>query len=169
MKKDEPLISLKCSTEVTVVKFGYQEEDAISGCRAGSISIWDLHQQKKKLNLSGHMSDITCIGIDPYGDQYLVSGSYDTKVKIWDLRCGEAQATYKGHKSEINTISFTPDRKMVASGDESGYIRIYDLHAGKLATEILPSHGKPSSSINHLIFNPQQFAMAAACGDRTVK
>jgi len=145
------------------------DEDSFSGCRSGSITQWDLHHQKKKMVLSGHMSDVSCIGNDPYGDTYLVSGSCDTKIKIWDLRSGEIQATYKGHTSEVKTVSFTPDRKKVASGDENGYIRVYDLLAGKLAYEIPPSNGKPSSSINHILFNPQQFTMAAACGDRTVK
>jgi WD40 repeat protein len=56
-------------------------------------------------------------------------------IRLHDLPTGKVRFVCKGHTDAVNTIAFSPDGKMLASGDCVGAIRLWDTATGEeLAT-----------------------------------
>ena len=45
-------------------------------------------------------------------------------VQVWDIRSRDPLATYKGHGAGVTKTCFSPDGKMIASGDEHGVLKV---------------------------------------------
>ncbi len=45
-------------------------------------------------------------------------------LQVWDIRSREPLATYKGHAGAVLKAKFSPDGKLIASGDELGVLRV---------------------------------------------
>ena len=45
-------------------------------------------------------------------------------VQVWDIRSRDPLATYKGHGAGVTKTRFSPDGKMIASGDENGVLKV---------------------------------------------
>ncbi len=73
--------------------------------------------------LTGHRSSCLSLEFHPFGD-FLASGSLDTNLKVWDLRRKDCIQTYKGHSKGVKRLSISPDGKWVASGCESGQVKV---------------------------------------------
>ena len=52
---------------------------------------------------------------------------YDYIIKLWDVEHKEEIKTLKGHKGLVESISFNSDGKMLASGDSSSYIKLWNV------------------------------------------
>jgi katanin p80 WD40 repeat-containing subunit B1 len=72
---------------------------------------------------------------------------------------------YPGHSGAINSLKFSPDSKWVASASDDGLVKIWDLKAGRLLTD-LKGHTGP---VNSLEFHPNEFLLASGSSDRTVR
>lgn len=55
----------------------------------------------------------------------------DATIKIWDARTGKIQHTLEGHMAGISTIAWAPDSRILASGSDDKYIRLWDAITGK--------------------------------------
>jgi WD40 repeat protein len=72
---------------------------------------------------TGHRASVTTVDVHPFG-VFFCSASADTNVKVWDIRSREPLATYKGHSRGVTKTRFSPDGKLIASGDESGVLKV---------------------------------------------
>ena len=70
--------------------------------------------------------------------------------------------TYKGHSNSINNLKFSPDSKWIASVSDDNLVKIWDLKAGRLLTD-LKGHTGP---VNTLEFHPNEFLLATGSSDR---
>jgi WD40 repeat protein len=43
------------------------------------------------------------------------------------IRSPEPQALLKGHRAGVNTLAFSPDGRLLATGDESGVVKLWDV------------------------------------------
>ncbi|WP_413175426.1 protein kinase domain-containing protein [Anabaena azotica] len=67
--------------------------------------------------------------------------------------------------SQIHTLAFTPDSQILASGDDSKNIKIWDIKTQKLLAN-LPGHTK---SIQSVAFSPNGEILATASDDKKIK
>ena len=137
------------------------------GLRGGMISLYDIHNQKVKVNLQGHSSIITSMTIYRRNETpcALASASADGKIKLWDLKTKSATTNFKGHFSEINTLTFSPDFTYLASGANDGVVKIWDI---RMTNKSLKEISSPEQkAINCIEFNP--FAVAFAYGSKDKK
>ena len=137
------------------------------GLRGGMISLYDIHNQKVKVNLQGHSSIITSMTIYRRNETpcALASASADGKIKLWDLKTKSATTNFKGHFSEINTLTFSPDFTYLASGANDGIVKIWDI---RMTNKSLKEISSPEQkAINSIEFNP--FAVAFAYGSKDKK
>jgi WD40 repeat protein len=44
--------------------------------------------------------------------------------QVWDVRSREPLATYKGHTAPVGRVRFSPDGKLIASGDQHGVLKV---------------------------------------------
>ena len=137
------------------------------GLRGGMISLYDIHNQKVKVNLQGHSSIITSMTIYRRNEIpcALASASADGKIKLWDLKTKGATTNFKGHFSEINTLTFSPDFTYLASGANDGVVKIWDIRMTNRSLKEITSPDQ--KAITCIEFNP--FAVAFAYGSKDKK
>jgi len=82
------------------------------------------------VGLQGHKASIEDIQWSPSQAQVLATCSVDQTIKLWDLRATKLkpQMSFKASDCDINVISWnTTSKFLLASGDDKGEFRIWDL------------------------------------------
>ena len=139
------------------------------GLRGGMISVYDIHNQRVKVNLQGHSSIITALTIYRRNDTpcALASASADGKIKLWDLKTRSPTTNFKGHFSEINTLNFSPDFTYLASGANDGIVKIWDIRMTNRSIKEISS--PEQKAINCIEFNPYAVAFAYGTKDKKIR
>ena len=130
-----------------------EEAELYSGLRGGMIVLWDIFNQKVKINLKGHSTQITSMTNfrKEKTECILASGSADGKIKLWDLKSKSAATNIKGHFSQIDSLSFSPNFIYLASGSQDGIVKLWDVrNTNKSLKEI---NEKEQRAINCIEFN----------------
>ena len=166
----DPLISFRnLSSPATTLLLSTDMAELYCGLRGGMISLYDIHNQKIKVNLQGHSSIITALSIYRRNDTpcALASASADGKIKLWDLRARSPTTNFKGHFSEINTLTFSPDFTYLASGANDGIVKIWDI---KMTNRSIKEISSPEQkAINCIEFNPYAVAFAYGTKDKRIR
>ena len=141
------------SSPVNTLLLNSEEAELYSGLRGGMIVLWDILNQKVKINLKGHSTQITSMTLfqKKSAENILVSGSADGKIKLWDLKSKIPATNIKGHFSQIDALSFSPDFAYLASGAQDGIVKLWDIrNTNKVLKEIYEGDQK---AINCIEFN----------------
>ena len=141
------------SSPVNTLLLNSEEAELFSGLRGGMIVLWDIFNQKVKLNLKGHSTQITSMTNfrKEKSECVLASGSADGKIKLWDLKSKSAATNIKGHFSQIDSLSFSPNFIYLASGSQDGIVKLWDVrNTSKSLKEI---NEKEQKAINCIEFN----------------
>ena len=141
------------SSPVNTLLLNSEEAELYSGLRGGMIVLWDIFNQKVKLNLKGHSTQITSMTNfrKEKSECVLASGSADGKIKLWDLKSKSAATNIKGHFSQIDSLSFSPTFIYLASGSQDGIVKLWDVrNTSKSLKEI---NEKEQKAINCIEFN----------------
>lgn len=152
------------SSPVNTILLDSDETELYSGLKGGMIVLWDIYNQKVKINLQGHSTLITSMSIYRNNNVpcVLASASADGKIKLWDLKSKSAATNFKGHFSQIDSLSFSPDFTYLASGAQDGVVKLWDIRlTNKSLKEI---SDRDQKGINCIEFN--NFDMAFAYGGR---
>lgn len=110
-----------------------------------SIGIWlyDVQTGKALKLLAGH----TDVVFSPNWQTFAKKNG--KTVELWDLRTVKLKITFEGHTANVISIAFSPDGKMIASGDYEGVIRLWDIDTGK-HKRILTPH----KIVDEVMFSP---------------
>ena len=146
------------SSPVNTLLLNSEEAELYSGLRGGMIVLWDIFNQKVKINLKGHSTQITSMTLyqnknSENSECILASGSADGKIKLWDLKTKNAAINIKGHFSQIDSLSFSPNYIYLASGSQDGVLKLWDVrNSNKSIKEI---NEKEQKAINCIEFNDE--------------
>ena len=157
------------SSAVNTILLNSVEAELYSGLKGGMIVLWDIFNQKVKINLQGHSTSITSMEIYRNNNIpcVLASASGDGKIKLWDLKSKSAATNFKGHFSQIDTLSFSPDFTYLASGAQDGSVKLWDIRlTNKSLKEISDKNQK---SINCVEFNNYEMAFAYGGKDKMIR
>lgn len=86
-------------------------------------------------------------------------------IRIWDARTGRLTAILTGHTRWIRTLAFSPDGDILASGDESKTILLWDVKGG---TRMETTFKVPTGGIYALAFSPNGNILASGNSDGTI-
>ncbi len=115
---------------------------ALTGCRDGSVYLWDLEAGRQRLHLMGHRAEVKCLAFSPDG-RLALSGGVDRTARLWNLQNAE-EVRVLVHPTGVKCVAFTQDGQRALSG--SGFrqddnrmvpggfdsrVRLWDLQTGK--------------------------------------
>lgn len=112
------------------------------------IHIFDINSSDDKpiLTYDGHTSNVTSVGFQK-DLKWLYSGSEDGTVRIWDPRSNNSTRTYDCG-APVNTVALSPTQAELITGDQNGFMKIWDLDADTCREEYLPTPDVPIRSIS---------------------
>ncbi|KAG6876069.1 hypothetical protein C0993_005737 [Termitomyces sp. T159_Od127] len=94
-------------------------------------------------------------------------GGEDQKVRLnsWDGKTLTETAVLEGNKGVISALAFSPDGRLLASGDSSGKIVLYDVREQKMITSRWSFH---TARINSIAWTSDSLHCASASLDTHV-
>ena len=124
----------------------------ISGCKDGSIKLWDIKQIKEKIDNNDNITNIDNIN--------------NENLDIIEIK--ESLSSKVVHDNEINSIKFSPNGKMFASGSYDKTIKIFEITNNKDFNLVhnLIGHKKGVTDIS---FSPYAKILASCSTDKTIK
>ena len=150
------------STVVLKLCVNKQNDELITGCHNGSISIWDPDcQNDPKFELKGHRRPISCLETDRSG-RYLYSGSEDGYVICWNLITKEEVTRLDSGDSKITALALHEDKRLLLVADGSRHISVWSMDSYQLVAEM---QGQ-ASKITSILITTQSLFLAA---DRFVR
>ena len=132
------------------------------------LSLWNVTTGQKKKTIAGYMSLVKSVAFSPDG-KTLASWDWRGKIHLWDTNTGETkQQLFRGRRTissiEVGCFSFSPDGKMLASGNGEE-IDLWDATTGDLK-KTLTGH---DSAVNSISFSPDGRLLASGSWDGTVR
>lgn len=102
----------------------------------GAISLWSLTQGRylDRLEVYDWPVELTSARLSPDG-KILACGFKSERgrtVKLWGISDGELMWSLEGHKAVVRDLRFSPDGRILVSGDAGGNILIWGLSDGEL-------------------------------------
>ncbi|KAJ2848195.1 hypothetical protein IWW36_003448 [Coemansia brasiliensis] len=129
----------------------------VAGGDDGVLDVYDVESSGHRVQLEGHLGDITCCRFFPSG-QVVLSGAMDMQVKIWSAIDGTNPVTLTGHAGPITDIAIVGVGKTVLSAAKDGSVRLW--HCGQASC--LHAFDLSSMPINAMHLNT---LLAVACED----
>lgn len=121
--------------------------------RNQSVRVWDADAGTSGRSWKGHRLPVACCDADRSGTLVASSGA-DKLLCVWDVDHGHATHSLRGHEATVSVVRFMPHPHAVerlASGDDTGKIRIWDLH-GSACVAMLGEH---YTTVTALLFSPE--------------
>jgi serine/threonine protein kinase len=126
---------------------------------SGTLRLWKVDDGKLLYSLTPRDGSFY-----PYGAEVVPVFSPDgeivtessTDVYLWRVVDGKAQQKYVGE-----SVAFSPNGKLIAIGNSSGYIDLWRISDGRLLNELAMDTGR----INSLVFSPNGEVLASGAGN----
>ncbi|XP_071110859.1 F-box/WD repeat-containing protein 8-like [Haliotis cracherodii] len=94
------------------------------------VHLYDLATARLLTSLQGHTWMVTCLNMANSPAHNLITGCGDRKVRVYDTRQSTWPAmTLLGHSGKITCVQM--DEWKVVSGDEGGFVRVWDQRMSK--------------------------------------
>ncbi|XDV35108.1 hypothetical protein PO909_005135, partial [Leuciscus waleckii] len=87
----------------------------------------ESQQDDSELTFSKHTGSVFCVSLDPVSNTLAVTGGEDDRAFVWSVCDGELLFECTGHKDSVTCVSFSWDSRLVASGDMSGLIKVWNV------------------------------------------
>jgi WD40 repeat protein/basic membrane lipoprotein Med (substrate-binding protein (PBP1-ABC) superfamily)/DNA-binding SARP family transcriptional activator/energy-coupling factor transporter ATP-binding protein EcfA2 len=140
----QELLKLAGHTDgVLDIAFHPSGETLATASMDGTIRIWNISQSQEYLSFPTGGAGGR-IAFNPDG-ALLASGSGGIEiddgisklvgvVHVWNLETGEEPVVFSGdyHQGVIEAVAFNPDGSQLASGDENGNLKVWDVDSGQL-------------------------------------
>ncbi|HAA56186.1 MAG TPA: hypothetical protein DCE42_15585 [Myxococcales bacterium] len=94
----------------------------------------------------------------------LATSSHDKSIKLWELRSWFLLAGLGGEQSAIQDVQFSPDRERIASGDISGFLRVWDLKKSRNVHQL-----KHPAAVTTNLWSPSSQLLISGCADNNVR
>ncbi len=117
-------------TQVGIVRYTADGKLILTGDAHRWVIAWDAESGEQRFSLS-HTGWV--MGLAAHGGLLAVAAG--RRVKLWDVPAG-ARSTHERHvidgfKGTVISVAFSTDGKLLAVGDKSGCVRLWDVDLGR--------------------------------------
>jgi RNA polymerase sigma factor (sigma-70 family) len=152
---------------INFVRFSPDGAGLVSISRDNRLLSWDLATQTSRCRFEWTNTSVGQFALSPDGNTLAKGNMTDFKerlaeVRLWDVRTGKAGRLLGKLKGMFGNIAFSPDGRLVASGEKDRLIHIWDASDGKEIQQIkdVPNGGMA------LCFSPDSKALACSIEGR---
>ena len=129
---------------------------AVVASRNGNTQLRDPSNGDAVGQPMAHNGTIKRVGFRPDGEAIVTAG-LDGTARLWNVRDGSARGHAMEHRTapnsrvSIESIAFSYDSRWLATGDNAGYVRIWDAETG----ELVRTFAKVNAPALSLSFGPR--------------
>lgn len=132
----------------------------------GRVVVLDWSDGRRATMLiSDGLSDVVTLAANPNGD--VVAAAAGERVVLWFPASPEgSDLELAAHSGAVGAMAFSPDDRLLATGDADGHILLWDLNAPAFPARRLAGH---AGAVHDLAFSLQGNRLASAGADGTVR
>jgi WD40 repeat protein/uncharacterized caspase-like protein len=156
-KKAIPATSTSFSPDGTTI--------AVAG-KDGSLQLWERdenHTIKLLANLNKSNLPKYTVGFSPDGN--ILATDEDKTIQLWNVSDRTLKQTLTGHQGRVTSIAFSPNGKILASGDDNKTIRLWDVADGSFKQTLTGHQGR----ITSIAFSTDGKLLASSSDDGIIK
>jgi WD40 repeat protein len=159
---------------VAAVAFSPDSRSIVSAGGDGSVRLWSVATHRQIAGpLLGNKGIVRAVAFSPDG-QTIASGGADGTVRLWNLATHSqlgapihpgalSQPANPGDTFQVGAVAFSPDGLTLASADDTGALRLWDV-----ATHRAVGPPLPGGSDRGVAFSPDGTTLAAPGVDSTL-
>lgn len=161
---------IMCDGEIVTMTCSRDSNLLATGCRDGSVHIWNLVTGKSSQVLpKAHAAPVTALAFAKNGRQ-LLTGSSDTLVRLHGLVSGKMLKEFRGHAGCINDVKFVTDSASIVSCSSDGSVKFWDLKSTTVTRTLMPPqlNAVTETACNNVLLLPRASDRVVCC-NRTSK
>ncbi|MFK8184655.1 MAG: NB-ARC domain-containing protein [Phormidesmis sp.] len=162
-----------------------------SGSEDRTMRLWNTRSGRCLKTLQGSSNWVWAVAFSPDGET-LASGQGDRLVHLWDMTSGDKTSgdktsgnetsedktdipsglpleTLTGAQNAIWSVAFSPDGKLLVSGNEDGNVHLWQLPAARPAQKSCCSFSGHAKAIWSVAFDGKGKTIASASADQSIK
>jgi WD40 repeat protein len=111
--------------------------------------------------LRGHKARVHSLAFSPDGTLLVSAAGNSSRVWLWDVAARKPRSVLRGHRERVTGVAVSPDGRWLASGDNGGVVKVWQLPAGHELDHLMPGGRRPYLYVNGVAFAPDSRTVAA--------
>ncbi len=151
------------SDALTSVAVALEGDRIATGSLDGTVRIWSAQTGKELGRSLDHEGRVQVVEFGPGGEVW--SAGEDARMHVWNPEDNKTRSPLEPVGGEVMTFDVSRTAPLVATGDRTGKVWLFDLDSGK---KLRGEDRKLFSEINEVAFSPGGQELAIAGSDNTI-